>query len=779
MQLPPQYFLGWFYFLNIAVRINFLFFKQPILGLMTLIIFLVVVLFLLAITDLVVGVSNDAVNFLNSAIGSKVASFRTVILIAAAGVILGSVFSSGIMEIARKGVFHPEFFTLDKIMWIFLAVMLTDIVLLDIFNTLGLPTSTTVSIIFELLGAAMVAGMLFSIQKQEPVSEMMKYINAGSVLSIITGIFLSILIAFTLGILVQYLCRLIFTFNYEEKLSRYGAVFAGIGTTVIFYFLLIKGLKGTTLLSPSATQWIQSNTTLILGVLFAGGTLIILALQKLARINPLKIVVLMGTFSLAMAFAGNDLVNFIGIPITGFLAFKNWQSSGIPADEQYQSYLASSEVIVPNYMLLMAGIIMALTLWFSSKARKVTETEVNLGSQNEGEERFQPNAISRRIVKSSMLLGNIFSVIVPKSVRSYYDLSFAKSKIRQATVVHDKPAFDMVRASINLVLASAIIALATSMKLPLSTTYVSFMVAMGTSLADKAWGRESAVYRVAGVLSVIGGWFITAIIAFAVSGLFVFILIKGEFIAVVILLLLVSMYMVFSHMLFARKEKKNKTDAAKFNMLPETDQDIYTSNKKVMLENMEALLQSYTNVLNGLKEYDAAVLDKEYKNLKEMEAYGFRMRAQSIRFIKNLETTGPEPSQLLLYSTDFLQDITYSATAMSEECLHYIQNLHREPGKDFLRVTEELKHKMNAFFTLAIGALRNDNFEKMEDIRIARDDVREFINQQLDRQVKLIQQEKPGTKQAILETNILLQSRDILAVLLRILKMYRKYVKKK
>ncbi len=539
---------------------------------MTLIIFLVIIPFVLAITDLIVGVSNDAVNFLNSAIGSKVASFRTIIIIAAAGVILGSVFSSGIMEIARKGIFHPEYFTLDIVLWIFLAVMLTDIVLLDIFNTLGLPTSTTVSIIFELLGAALVAGILFSIQKEEPVGEMMKYINASSVVSIVTGIFLSILIAFTLGIIVQYLSRLIFTFNYEEKLSRYGAVFAGIGTTVIFYFLLIKGLKGTTLLSASTTQWIHANTALILGMLFAGGTIIILLLQKLAGINPLKIVVLMGTFSLAMAFAGNDLVNFIGIPITGFLAFENWQSTGVPANEFYQTYLASSDVVVPNFMLLIAGIIMALTLWFSSKARKVTETEVNLGSQNEGEERFQPNAISRRIVKSSMLIGNIFSVIVPKSVREYYDLSFAKSKLKKATVIHDKPAFDMVRASINLVLASAIIALATSMKLPLSTTYVSFMVAMGTSLADKAWGRESAVYRVAGVLSVIGGWFITALIAFAVAGLFAFILIKTKLVGVIVLLLLVSIYMVFSHLLFARKEKKNKSDAAKFNMLPETDQ---------------------------------------------------------------------------------------------------------------------------------------------------------------------------------------------------------------
>lgn len=746
---------------------------------MTLLIFLVVVLFLLAITDLVVGVSNDAVNFLNSAIGSRVSSFRTIIIIAAAGVILGSVFSSGIMEIARKGIFHPEYFTLDKVLWIFMAVMLTDIILLDIFNTLGLPTSTTVSIIFELLGAAMVAGILFSIEKQDNVGEMMKYINAGSVVSIITGIFLSILIAFILGILVQYLCRLLFTFNYESKLIRYGAIFAGFGITIISYFLLIKGLKGTTLINPERAAWIQTHTLLILASLLVISTIAIALLQKFSKINPLKVVVLMGTFSLAMAFAGNDLVNFIGIPITGYLAFENWRSTGIPANELYQTYLASSDVIVPNYMLVIAGIIMASTLWLSSKSRKVTETEVNLSRQHEGEERFQPNVVSRRIVKSSLLIGNIFAVIVPKSVRRYYDLSFAKSKLKQATVVHDGPAFDMLRASINLVLASAIIAMATSMKLPLSTTYVSFMVAMGTSLADKAWGRESAVYRVAGVLSVIGGWFITALIAFVVAGLFVLILIKTELVGMIILLVFVIVYMIFSHLLFTKKEKKSKADAARTTILPETDQDIYTSNKKTMIDNLELLMNSYSNVMDGLRNYDADALEKEYDKLKEFEAYGFRLRAQSIRSIKNLETTSTGPSQILLYSSDFLQDITYSTTAMGEECLHYTQNLHKQPGEDFIRVTEELNYKMNAFFQLASNALLHDSFEKMETIRIARDDVRAYINMQLDRQMRIIQKEKPGTKQAILETNILLQSRDILAVLLRILKMYRKYLRKK
>src|SRR5690606_4868196 len=425
---------------------------------MAFLIFLVVVLFLLAIVDLIVGVSNDAVNFLNSAIGSKVAPFRTIILVAAVGIILGSVFSSGIMEIARKGIFHPEFFTMETIMWVFLAVMLTDIILLDIFNSLGLPTSTTVSIIFELLGAAMITGLLISIDRNDPVNEMMKYINAESVTTIISGIFLSIIIAFTIGIVIQYLSRLLFTFNYEDKLKSFGALYAAIGITAIINFLLIKGLKGTTLLNETATSWISEHTLIILGILFVLSYLLSYLLQRFAGVNPLKMVVLMGTFSLAMAFAGNDLVNFIGVPITGWLAFENWQNSGVAPDQMYQDYLASNDVIVPTFMLLIAGFIMAATLWLSSKAKKVTETEVNLSTQHEGEERFKPNAVSRSIVKSSIMLGNFFSLIVPETISRKYKLSFEKSKIRQATIVHEKKAFDLVRASANLVIASVLIA---------------------------------------------------------------------------------------------------------------------------------------------------------------------------------------------------------------------------------------------------------------------------------------------------------------------------------
>ncbi|HMU46001.1 MAG TPA: inorganic phosphate transporter [Chitinophagaceae bacterium] len=743
---------------------------------MTFLLFLVVILFLLAITDLIVGVSNDAVNFLNSAIGSRVAKFKTIILIAAAGVILGSIFSSGIMEIARKGIFHPQYFTFDKLMWVFLAVMLTDIILLDVFNTLGLPTSTTVSVIFELLGASLVTGLIISFEKKEAVTEVMKYINAESVVSIITGIFLSIIIAFTTGILIQYLCRLVFTFNYEDKLKRFGALFSGLGITAIVYFLLIKGLKGTNIISESSTAWVSKNTLLILGLLFIAGTIVCGVLQRFFRVNPLKIVVLMGTFSLAMAFAGNDLVNFIGVPITGFISYQNWHGSGLPANELTQGFLASNDVVVPTYMLLIAGGVMALTLWLSAKAKKVTETEVSLGSQNEGEEKFKPNAVSRSIVRSSMILGNFFSLIVPKTISTRYNLSFEKNKIKQATIIYDKPAFDLVRASANLVIASSLIAFATSLKLPLSTTYVSFMVAMGTSLADKAWGAESAVYRVAGVLSVIGGWFITAVIAFGVSGLFALILNKGEMIGAIIMIILVGAYIILSQVTFARMEKTKNEKLSRLNLLPSADLDIITSNKKMITGTLSEIKKHYNLVLEALRETDKGALEKAHKNLSELEDYGFSLRAQSIRYMKGLNNDDKKSAQVLLYSTDLLQDIANSATNLSDECFHYLKNLHKKPDKEFLQITEELRLRMSNFFDLVIKALSTNNYSEMDSIKASRDKVREYVNQQLDAQVSHIQIKKPGVKQSILQTSILLQSRDILAVTLRILKMYKKYM---
>lgn len=737
-------------------------------------IFIVGALLLFAALDLIVGVSNDAVNFLNSAIGSRVASYRTIIIIAIAGVVIGSVFSSGIMEIARKGIFYPQHFSFEVILIVFLAVMLTDIILLDVFNSLGLPTSTTVSIIFELLGASFMAGILFTISKNEGINEIWKYINFESTNNIVSGIFLSVLIAFTAGAVIQYLCRLLFTFQFEDKLARYGAVFSGVGITSIVYFLLIKGLKGTTLIDKDTNAWIGENTLLILASLAVVCTLILFIVQKVFKVNPLKIVVLAGTFALAMAFAGNDLVNFVGVPITGLLAYQNWAASGVPAGEYYMDYLAGNDVIVPNYMLLIAGIIMGLTIWLSAKAKKVTETEVNLGRQDEGDERFKANAISRSIVNSSLMFSKAFGILIPRSVIKRYENSFEKKKIKEATETHDTPSFDLVRATTNLVIASSIIAWATSEKLPLSTTYVTFMVAMGSSLADKAWGRDSAVYRVAGVLSVIGGWFVTAFIAFTVSALFALILYKGGETATYILIAIVFAFLIVSHLRFNKKEKEIKKTKDRLKILANGDMNTVQKYQSLVSSTVSEIATNYNLILEGLIGGDIVKLESANRALIDLEQHGYNVRSQSIKYIKTLSTNDKQTAQAIILSSDFIQDLAQSTKFLSDEALFYIKNLHVISDQEFLSDLKMLDRKMNHFFNLVLVSLEQTADEDIESIRKERDQVRSFINEKLDFQISNINRAKPSTKEGILQTNVFLQSRDIQAVLMRISKMFVK-----
>lgn len=739
--------------------------------------FLVVVLLVLAIGDLIVGVSNDAVNFLNSAIGSRVASFRTIITIAAFGILIGAFFSSGMMEIARKGIFHPEYFTFDKVLWIFLAVMLTDIVLLDVFNTLGLPTSTTVSIVFELLGAALMVGLLFTAEKNDPLSASLQYINIESTFSIIAGIFLSIFIAFTAGILVQYLARMVFSFQYENRLAQFGALFSGLGITSIVYFLLIKGMKGTTLFDPTFIEWILDNTWIVLAGIFIFSTLLCFILQRFYNVNPLKIVVLAGTFSLAMAFAGNDLVNFIGVPISGLMAYQNWLGSGVPADQLYQTFLASSDVVVPPYLLAVAGLIMAGTIWLSSKARKVTETEVNLGSQNDDEDdRFRPHAVSRSVVRTSFLLGNIFSAFIPRNVRRRYNISFEKEKLRQATqVANNAPAFDLVRASTNLVLASLLIAWATSMKLPLSTTYVTFMVAMGTSLADKAWGRESAVYRVTGVLSVIGGWFITALIAFTVAAIFALVIYKGGIVGSLILMAAVLTYVIISHITFAKKEKKAKTGKSKLSVLDESDLGVYVRSKKMMVTFLIDLAQQYNNILNGISDNNIGLLKRTNKELAELSNYTNKLKRKSLRAIRELNTADVKTSEVVVHSTDLLQDLIQSANALSKESLQYFENLHQPLHPKFTAIVDTLNVMMQDFFQQTVEELKKQGAPDVDAMRAKRNEIRDYINTNFEKQLNIIRRDNTGSKQALLQTGMFLQSRDIQAVLFRISKLYGRF----
>ena len=491
---------------------------------------IVIFLFLLAIFDLTVGVSNDAVNFLNSAIGAKAASFKTIILIAAVGIFCGATMSNGMMEIARHGIFRPEAFHFNELMCIFLAVMVTDVVLLDIFNTLGMPTSTTVSMVFELLGGTFALAMLKIAAGPESLT-FAELLNTEKALTVILGIFLSVAIAFFFGTLVQYLSRIIFTFNYTTKLKWTIGLFGGIAVTAIIYFMLIKGIKDASFMTDAHKLWVKDNTLTIVGGCFVFFT-VLMQILHWCKVNVFKVIVLLGTFALAMAFAGNDLVNFVGVPLAGFSSYTDFMANGNGVANDYLMGALNEPAKTPFIFLFLSGVIMVISLITSKKAQNVIKTSVDLSRQDDGNEMFGSSAIARSLVRSMTTLGNNISKIIPEKVKVWLDSRFNKDE----AILANGAAFDLVRASVNLVLAGLLIALGTSLKLPLSTTYVAFMVAMGSSLADRAWGRESAVFRVTGVLSVIGGWFITAGAAFIICFFVTMIMYFGGMTAMVIMI---------------------------------------------------------------------------------------------------------------------------------------------------------------------------------------------------------------------------------------------------
>jgi phosphate/sulfate permease len=517
-------------------------------------ILMLIALAILATVDLVVGVSNDAVNFLNSAIGSKAIAIRNIMIIASIGVFFGAITSSGMMEVARKGIFNPGMFMFQDIMFIFMAVMITDILLLDVFNTLGMPTSTTVSIVFELLGAAVAISLIkISQNDAESISAIWNYINYEKASLIIFGILLSVVVAFSVGALVQFASRLIYSFNFEKRPSYINALFGGFAITAITYFIIIKGMKGTPYYKD-VKYLIEDNTLSIIAGSFLLWTIISQVFIKFFNLNVLKLIIGIGTFSLAMAFSGNDLVNFIGVPIAAWNSYEAWSISGVEANAFSMEILAKK---VPSnvWLLLIAGGIMVVTLWTSSKARNVIKTGIDLSRQGEGHEKFQPNPLSRLVVRASMGINAGLTYVLPAKTIAFVDSKFQKPVIElPKDKTYELPAFDMVRASVNLIVAGILISIATSLKLPLSTTYVTFMVAMGTSLADRAWGRESAVYRVAGVINVVGGWFLTAITAFLAAALVAY-LISWDMVMIPVLLVLVA-FLIGRNTIIHRKKSK-------------------------------------------------------------------------------------------------------------------------------------------------------------------------------------------------------------------------------
>ena len=523
--------------------------------------FVVLFMFTLAIIDLTVGVSNDAVNFLSAAVGSKAAKIKHVLLVAAIGVFIGAAFSSGMMDVARHGIFDPSHFSFANVMCIYLAVVISDVFLLDLFNSLGLPTSTTVSMVFELLGASFMTALLSSSDAG------LGMLNTDRALTIIISIFLSVAIAFIFGLIVQWISRIIFTFHYRKHLGRKIGLYGGFATTAIIYFMLVKGLKGSALvglLPENVQHFVFEDTMLFLLCAFTFFTLLMQVLHW-CKVNVLKIVVLMGTFSLAMAFAGNDLVNFIGVTLAGFESFKDFVANGAGAVDSFMMSSLNLPAKTSVWFLIGAGAIMVYALFTSKKARKVLQTSIDLSSQqDEGNEMFGTSSIARNMVRVVSKSVDVVSRKTPQGIKNWVNKRFTPLEEREDV------AFDLVRASVNLVLAGLLIALGTSLKLPLSTTYVTFMVGMGSSLADRAWGRESAVYRVTGVVSVVGGWFITAGAAFILAALVATILNFGGVIAMYVMIALVVYLLVRSHINYNKKKSAEKVDE-KMNVVLKSD----------------------------------------------------------------------------------------------------------------------------------------------------------------------------------------------------------------
>lgn len=725
-------------------------------------IYLIIVglLFILAASDLVVGVSNDAVNFLNSALGSKVASRRTIMIVVSLGILAGVTFASGMMEVARKGIFNPQFYYFDEVMFIFLAVMITDIFLLDLFNTFGMPTSTTVSIVFELLGAAVAMALLKVINEGDPFDALTTYINWSSAGKIIMSILMSVAIAFVVGALVQYISRFLFTYNYTKKLKSVGIIWSGMAFTLLTYFLLFKGLKGASFVTSDFLHWMKENLAMLLGVSFVCWTLVMAGVHYLLKANVLRLVVLFGTFSLAMAFAGNDLVNFIGVPMAGLESYKIWMATSIDPSMLSMEAL-SRPVRTDTYLLLLAGGIMIVTLWFSKKARSVTETEINLGRMDEGTEKFSSNLLARGIVRYSLKLGLGLERMLPASFLAASQERFSTAAVE---VVHDgdPPAFDLVRASVNLTIASMLIALATSLKLPLSTTYVSFMVAMGTSLADRAWGRDSAVFRVSGVVNVIGGWFATAGIAFVVSALIVSLLYYFGIYAVVALVLLL-LFIVARTAVLHRKSASKKEELKAFQKEVSVIDKSTMQNQIVdyLYKCVDRVARIYDAAMQALIEEDTVKLKLAQEELQKLKSSNEDFENKMFHTLKRLEegeTLGRTYLQLYDVELDLIQSIEVIVNGVGDHVQNFLKPLDAEQNRSLTA----LKDQTVVFLSEFADCCRNGHVEGLRRLSDDKDKVVTAYRNQTAMQISGIQKGKFGARSSMLLFTIDIETTDIL-----------------
>ncbi len=734
---------------------------------------MIVALVGLAAADLVVGVSNDAVNFLNSALGSKAISFRTIMIVASLGIAFGAIFSSGMMEVARKGIFVPGEFYFDEIMIIFMAVMITDILLLDFFNTLGMPTSTTVSIVFELLGSAVAIALIKIGEQGDSFSELLTYINTQKATEIILGILLSVVVAFSVGAIVQYISRVLLSFDFEKKAKWTGALFGGIALAAITYFIFIKGLKGTDYYKEIAPM-IEGRTLVIVLISLVVWTLISYILMIAAKVNIYKLIILVGTFALALAFAGNDLVNFIGVPIAAWQSYEAWMGSGVPATE-YAMDALGKKVPTPTLFLVVAGLIMVVTLWLSSKARNVVKTSLDLSSQEDIKEKFEPHFLSRFLVKSSLMISQYTATVVPNSVIQKIEKQFEKPVIDLPKGrKHELPAFDMVRAAVNLMVASVLISIATSMKLPLSTTYVTFMVAMGTSLADRAWGSESAVYRVAGVLNVIGGWFFTAMAAFTAAGTVAYLIHLGGPIMIAVFLLLAILLLIRNYVKHVGKTREVRAEDSLSKAESGSIHGVIEESADNVSKALRRVGKIYSATINGLVEQDVDKLKKARQNVNKLESEIEDLQNDIFYFIKDLDDSYLGASKFYIDTIGSLQDIAQSSSLIAKVSFKHVNNHHKKLKKreseELLLITSTLESLLKRIsqifdsrdFGMIVPEIIEAKKELLSEVQVA-------IQKQVER---TREKESTSPKNTTLYFVILIETKDLMQACIDVLNLY-------
>ena len=734
--------------------------------------FMLIALAVLAIADLVVGVSNDAVNFLNSAIGSKAISFKTIMIVASVGIAFGALSSSGMMEVARKGIFVPGEFYFNEIMVIFMAVMITDILLLDFFNSLGLPTSTTVSIVFELLGAAVCMSLIKISRSGEDLSSLSNYIASDKATTIILGILLSVAIAFTIGALVQFVTRFLLSFNFEKRPTWAAAIFGGLATTSIAYFIIVKGLKGADLLPESFNAWAQTNLYQFIGANAIFWTLVSFVITRFFKVNIYKFIIVLGTFALAMAFAGNDLVNFIGVPMAAYESYLSWVNSGVSPDAFAMKSL-SQAVRTEPLLLLLAGIIMVLTLWFSEKARRVVKTSVDLSRQDEVKERFQPNWLSQNLVRLAIGLNRGFTMALPTAAKESISKRFAPT-VKSKILDKDAPAFDMVRAAINLVVASVLISIATGYKLPLSTTYVTFMVAMGTSLADRAWGSDSAVYRVAGVINVIAGWFMTAITAFFAAAIMAALIFYFEWAALVTLLILALILIARSYMRTSRNTKEIREEL-EFKMAESTSvKGVIEESSNNVSTVMKRGSKILTKALDGLARQNLKDLKKARNDAESLSDEMDDLKNHIFFYIKGLDGNSAGATRFYLMVQDSLEDFVQSIGFIAKTSHKHVKNNHQGLTFNQIRDLKQIEDRLLNLFAKVKTNFDNLSLDELPNLIAEKEEFDAYISSDIEKQIQRTKQPDSSARNTTLYFSLLLECKDLVETTATVLEQYYK-----